>query len=61
MTEPVESESQRTADEERRRRRLADPDVQAKVREIKERIGRADDHDRAVGADELPDILRDYQ
>ena len=59
MPERVQTDAERDADEEMRRRRLADPAVQAKVREIQESIRRGDDPGPGMSAEELPDFLRD--
>jgi hypothetical protein len=56
-TDHVQTQAERDADEAIRRRRLADPAVQAKVREIQESIRRGDDRGPGIGAEELPDFL----
>lgn len=61
MPERVQTDTERHADEEMRRRSLADPAVQAKVREIQERIRRGDDLPQGIGAEELPDFLRGHR
>jgi hypothetical protein len=49
------------ADAAMRRRRLADPAVQAKVRKIVESIRRGDDPGPGISAEELPDFLRNHR
>jgi hypothetical protein len=53
----TQTQEERDADAAIRRRRLADPAVQAKVREIQESIRRGDDPGPGIGAEELPDYL----
>jgi hypothetical protein len=48
-------------DEERRRRRLQDPDVRSRLREIHEEMERGDPPGPGITSKELDDFLRERQ
>ena len=61
MTDPVPAQPESPSDEELRRRRLRDPEVQERLRQIHEQIEGGTPLGRGIPQDELQDFLREQR
>lgn len=57
--ERIDTTAEQDTDEEIRTKRLRDPEVRARVREIKERLDRGESLGSGISAEGLPDFLRE--